>query len=232
MNGAGKVVCIGLNKTGTKTLKSYFVSWGLRNRSFDKDAFDLYRAGRTDEVLQSMEGFDTFEDWPWPLLYREIDARYPGARFILTTRISPERWFRSLCNMAVRMGPLNDFERHVYGYAMPHGRGGQHKKIYEAHNSAVREHFRDRPGKLLELCWEAGDGAGKLAEFLGLPEPAGPPRHANKSPRAYSGDSLALAWANLVIYQARWYGREWSRRIVGGVRRRLGDALGARPAQP
>ena len=221
MTRPSKIVGIGLNKTGTKTLKSYFRSWGLRNRSFELETFEQYRSGRVEEVLQSMEDYDAFEDWPWPLMFREIDERYPDARFILTTRKSPEAWFRSLCNMAVRMGPLKDFERHVYGHAMPQGHAEEHIRFYEAHNAAVREHFRDRPGKLLEICWEAGDDAAKLAEFLGMPVPEGPPVHANRSPRVYTGDSLAIAYANLVVFQAGWYSRQWANRIVAGVRRRL-----------
>lgn len=209
-----KVIGIGLNKTGTKTLKRYLEGWGLRHRSFELDAFQLYRAGRIDELLQSMEPFDSFGDWPWPLIYREIDARFPDARFILTTRKDSETWFRSLCNMAVRMGPLDDFERHVYGHAMPQGQRRDHVEFYERHNSEVREHFAGRAGKLLELCWENGDTVEKLAAFLNLEAPDIGPVHVNRSPAVYTGDSLVLAHANRIVFQSLWRLREGVRWVV------------------
>lgn len=214
-----KVVGIGLNKTGTKTLGRYLARWGYRNRSYDSNtttdspSFELLEAGRTDELLASMDEYDSFEDWPWPLLYREIDERYPDARFVLTTRSSPDVWFRSLCNMTVRLGPLELFEKRVYGSAMPQGRKREHVEIYEAHNRAVREHFADRPGKLLEICWDDGDDAAKLAKFLGLEGVDTSPLHVNRSPGGvYDGDSL---------WRARWEGWKY-RRLTGP------DALGTR----
>lgn len=221
MKARPKVIGVGLNKTGTKTLKRYLLLWGFRHRTYDLDAFRLYRAGKTKELLQSMEQSDSFEDWPWPLMYREIDERFPDAKFVLTTRKTPDVWFRSLCNMAVRMGPLKDFEKHIYGYAMPQGRRDEHVRIYEAHNQAVIEHFSDRPGKLLEICWEKGDGIEEVADFLGLETPDVPPVHANKSAKVYTGDSLLLAHANRIAFQTAWYARAGFNRVVAGVRRRL-----------
>lgn len=114
-----KIIGIGLNKTGTKTLGHYLKLWRFRQKTFDLDAFNLYRAGRIKELLEIMQQYDSFEDWPRPLMYREIDSNFPDARFVLTVCRSPEVWYRSLCKMAVRMGPLQKFEQHIYGYAMP-----------------------------------------------------------------------------------------------------------------
>lgn len=216
-----KVIGVGLNKTGTKTLRYYLQNWGYRHRSFELDAFERYRAGDTDALLDSMEDFDSFEDWPWPLLYREIDARFPDARFVLTLRKSPQTWYRSLCNMAVRMGPLDQFERHIYGHAMPQGRRNEHIAQYLAHNCAVTEHFQARPGKLLILCWEDGDDAATLAQFLGIDAPAEAPMHVNKSMRVYSGDSLLLAHINRIAFQAYWGVLTHARRL----RKKMRDGL-------
>ena len=41
-----------------------------------------------------VEQFDAFEDNPWPLLYRELDERFPGSKFILTRRPT-ENWINS-----------------------------------------------------------------------------------------------------------------------------------------
>lgn len=207
-----KVIGVGLNKTGTKTLRHCMQHWGYRHQSFDLKAFELYRAGKLDELLDWMEDFDSFEDWPWPLMYREIDQRFPGSRFILTLRDTPETWYRSLCKMAVRMGPLNDFERHIYGYAMPQGHRQEHIDYYETFNREVREYFRDRPEQLLTVCWEKGDDGTALAEFLGQESlPKAPPK-LNVSRRVYSGDSLWRAHLARIVFQ-------WKRRLRLALRR-------------
>lgn len=220
MQGATtKIFGVGLNKTGTKTLGYYLKHWGFRHKTYDIDAFDAYRAGRFGDVFEMMQDFDSFEDWPWPLMFRELDRQYPEARFVLTVRRDPETWYRSLCNMAVRMGPFNAFERHIYGYSMPQGRRREHIDFYNAHNRAVEEHFRDRPGKLLRLCWEDGDDAAGIAAFLGLDVDIPPARHVNRSSRAvYAGDNLLLAQANRVVYQTLWHAKRKVRRLLGARR--------------
>ncbi len=223
-----KVFGIGLNKTGTKTMGHYLQRWGYRNRTYDSNSttespsFRLYEQGRIDDLLDIMDDFDSCEDWPWPLLYRELDARFPHARFVLTVRRSPDAWFRSLCNMAVRLGPLPLYEKRVYGSGMPQGRKAAHVERYEAHNAEVEAYFADRPGKLLRLCWEDGDGARELADFLGLGDVDVSPLHANRSPsKVYSGDNLLLAHAHRLRYQYLTGPRSFGRRVTDALRRRL-----------
>lgn len=185
-----KVVGIGLNKTGTKTLRSCLIHWGYAHQSYDLEAFRAFQDGRTEAVLDGMETYDSFEDWPWPLMYREIDRRFPDARFVLTTRASPDAWYASLCKMAVRIGPLVNFEQQIYGHAEPQKHRAGYLAFYERHNAAVRAHFRDRPGKLLTLCWETGDGWSELARFLGEETPDRPLPHVNRTlPMVYGGDN-------------------------------------------
>ncbi len=200
-----KVVGIGLNKTGTKSLRGCLLHWGYNHFTFDLDSFHQYQRGDYDALWQTMRTHDSFEDWPWPLLYREIDAEFPGTKFILTVRKNPKVWFASLCKMAVRLGPLTDYEQHIYGYAMPHGHKDEHIQFYEAHNQAVEAHFKDRPEQLLKVCWENGDGWQELADFLGKPVPDQPFPHINKTVSLmYSGNSHVMAQLHrlsYVIYQ-------------------------------
>ena len=201
-----KVIGIGLNKTGTKTLGRHLKNFGLKHKTYDLEAFEAYRRGEIDALLDMMEDYDSFEDWPWPLMYREIDARFPDAKFVLTVRRSPDVWYRSLCHMAVRIGPLDEFEQYIYGYAMPQGHRAEHVRFYERHNAAVEAHFADRPGKLLRLCWGAGDDAQDLADFLGIEDaPELPALHVNRSENwVYTGPNRVLAELNRWAYQSGW----------------------------
>ncbi|MEM6641250.1 MAG: sulfotransferase [Pseudomonadota bacterium] len=226
-----KIVGIGLNKTGTKTLGHYLARWGYRNRSYDSNttrespAFRLYEAGDIDALMAIVEQHDSFEDWPWPLLYEEIDARFDDVKFVLTTRASSDTWFRSLCNMAVRIGPMPLFEKTVYGFARPHGHKSEFVTRYEAHNASVRAYFEHRPDDLLELCWENGDNAETLAQFVGVNGVDTSPLHSNRSPATvYSGNSRFRA--TLARWHYLWLGAPHSlgRRIRDAVARRIGRA--------
>lgn len=176
-----KIVGIGMNKTGTTTLAMCLTYLGYRHLSCHRESFEQLRRGDTAAVLRTMEGYDSFEDWPWPLMYQEIDRHFPDARFILTTRKDPETWFRSLCRYAKYTGPT-EYRRHIYGHYIPHGYDNEHIRIYLDHNQAVREYFRNRPHKLVELCWELGDGWEELGTFLGVTPPTRRLPHANRSP--------------------------------------------------
>jgi hypothetical protein len=216
-----KIIGIGLNKTGTKTLGFYLKQWGFQHRTFDLDAFNMYRDGRVEELLEIMQRYDSFEDWPWALIFREIDAHFSAARFVLTVRRSPEVWYRSLCKMAVRMGPLNQFEQHIYGYSMPQGHRYEHLQYYKQHNQAVAEHFRGRPSKLLKVCWETGDQPQVLVDFLGLNVTETQPQHINRSPTVYSGENIYLAHANRILFQTWWRAKRRAYGIIKGTCRPL-----------
>lgn len=177
-----KVFGIGLNKTGTKTLGACFRTLGLRNRSYDPELLECYFRREFRSVFEVTDQFDSFEDWPWPLMYRELDERYSEAKFILTLRKSSETWFNSLCRHALRTGPTRAREI-AYGYPMPMDNPGHHISFYESHNRSVVEYFSDRPGKLLVLSWEEQPTWKTICDFLGcatIPLIAIP--HENKSP--------------------------------------------------
>jgi hypothetical protein len=222
-----KVFGIGLNKTGTKTLARYLRQLGYRHRSYDSNnvyespSFDLYAAGETEALLSIADEFDSAEDWPWPLLFRDLDKRYPTAKFVLTVRSSAERWFRSLCNMAVRLGPLPLYEKMVYGYSMPQGHFEELADIYHRHEQEVLAHFQGRPEKLLRICWDDGDAeVERLAQFLGAQAGALQPAHVNASPkRLYEGDSLPIAHINRIAYQQFYGPKSLPSRVAGRLRR-------------
>lgn len=153
--------------------------WGFRHISNDRSAVQLFFDGRIDRLIDILHKYDSCDDWPWALIYREIDEAFPGSKFILTKRVTSDAWFDSLCSHAERTGPSVQRLR-IYGYAMPHGQKEAHIRFYEKHNETVEKYFGDKPERLLVVCWEEGDGWEELGRFLGLEPPAGPLPHANK----------------------------------------------------
>ena len=152
-----KIVGIGLGQTGTSTLAACLRHFGYRHKTWDKALYDAYARGDMAAIDRVLDAYDSFDDWPWPMLYREIDQRYPGSKFILTLRDNPETWLRSLETHARRR--VNRTRIWQF-YGMAHGRFEAEKarQRYLQHAEDVRRYFKDRPEDFLEVCCERGDG--------------------------------------------------------------------------
>jgi len=147
----------------------------------DREAFALWRLGEVQAVLEMMEHADSFEDWPWPFLYREASERFPDARFVLTTRRDEATWLESLALHVERHGRTSfNYRRYIYGVDDPRAEPQRFLEVYRAHNAAVRAYFAERPGRLLEIRWEDGLGWEPLCRFLGQPVPDVPLPHLNR----------------------------------------------------
>jgi hypothetical protein len=194
-----KVVGIGLNKTGTTTLAACLRRLGYaRHATCDYGLLAGYRNGDVEAIFRCIEANDSFEDWPFPLAYREIFDRFgERARFVLTTRKDARTWVESLKAHALRTPPVGHTRLLAYGYNYPHGLETEHIAIYERHNAEVRDFFRRRQAEhlLLEVCWERGDGWKELCGFLRTPAPDAPFPHENPGSRPVSE---ARAAENLV----------------------------------
>ncbi len=175
-----KVFGIGLNKTGTTTLGECGRALGYTSTTCDRRLLHtVVRKGDFGAVEEVIAANDLFEDWPWPLIYKECDELVPGSKFILTTRKTPDIWFRSLEKHSMRTWPLYHCRSLAFGVAYPRGNKRELIEFYERHNDEVRSYFANRPGDLLELCWGRGDGWEELCEFLDVPVPDEPFPHAN-----------------------------------------------------
>jgi type II secretion system protein G len=181
--GRLKVFGLGLNKTGTTTLGKCLRHFGYRHVSCRRDLLERLRAADLEPIFKVIDEYDSFEDWPFPLMYRELFSRYGDrARYILTTRSSPQRWLESLKSHALRTPTDQQCRTLVYGFDYPHGHESDHLAFYDRHNANVRAFFRDQDAQhlFLDLCWERGDGWQQLCPFLSLPIPAIPFPHSNR----------------------------------------------------
>lgn len=155
-----KVIGIGLNKTGTKTLSSCLWLLGYRKQaSFDWDLLEKCRNGEFEEIFRTMEENESFEDWPYPLMYRELFFRFgDGARYILTKRRDAQTWLDSLKKHALRTSPDRHARALAYGYNYPHGAEQHHLDFYRRHNEEVVGFFNQQNASylLLEISWDSG----------------------------------------------------------------------------
>ena len=124
-------------------------------------------------ALAEAARFESFEDWPWFLIFRELDEKFPSSKFILTVRKDTETYVKSLQGHHEREGiRRSDFVKPdwwdvVFGVEPADWDYQKSAERYERHNQQVLDYFGSRRGRdLLVVCWEEGDGWSQLAEFL------------------------------------------------------------------
>lgn len=196
-----KIFGVGMSKTGTTTLARCFEILGLGpHKSYDYQLkHKLLEEKNLDYVLAQADNYRTFEDSPWYHIYRELDQRYPGSKFILTVRKDSLTHAKSSWAHGVRRGLRSGGIDPKYLE--------EKVRIYEEHNNGVLEYFKDRPNDLLVLCWENGDGWEKLCSFLEVPVPKDQPiphsnqgRYRSPLPRSISESGPY----NAVLRGAHW----------------------------
>ena len=176
-----KIFGIGLNKTGTTTLGQCGKILGYRCTSCDRNLLeDVVLRNDFTRVKQTVSHYNFFEDWPWPLIYKELDHLYPGSKFILTTRNNEYNWLESLKSHSLRTHPTIHCRKLAYGYNYPQKHELQYLEFYKRHNDKVRTYFKGRDNDFIDICWENGDGFEKLCNFLKCDIPDIPLPHANK----------------------------------------------------
>ena len=176
MNEA-KIFGIGFHKTATTSLAQalsklgYRVCgpFGIKDRNIQTKVYEI--------AFAKVEEYDAFQDNPWPIIYKELDQKYPGSKFILTTRPT-DKWIKSAIKY---FGSKNTpMRKWIYGVGNPKGNEDIYIERYERHNREVQEYFQNRPDDLLVISLTEGEGWEKLCPFLGkeIPEFSFP--HANK----------------------------------------------------
>ena len=174
-----KVFGIGFHKTATTSLADALSYLGYRvagpnwvdHPNIAEEVYEL--------AFDLVNRFDAFQDNPWPILYKELDRKFPRSKFILTLRPS-EDWIRSVVNhFNEKETPMRQW---IYGTGNPKGNENTYLARYERHNREVMEHFRERCEQLLVFNITAGEGWTKLCPFLGVPVPAIPFPCANTAP--------------------------------------------------
>lgn len=143
-----------------------------------------FALGRPVDFDAVFHGFRATVDWPACNAWRELAARYPQARVVLSVR-DPAAWYRSIMN-TIYLGSQQsvaseDPQRRAHGemvFALIWdgifgGRMDDEAHViacYEAHNARVKAEIP--PERL--LVYEVGSGWEPLCAFLEVPVPATP----------------------------------------------------------
>lgn len=208
-----KIFGIGLNKTGTSSLKQAIEILGFGPAVSQRE---VARAGLVNEVLLRgeyeraldwAEEYRVFEDRPWNVhdMYRRLDERFPDSRFVLTVR-DEENWWRSLERWVTVVKP-ESLPRYLVHLALQELDKDAAIESFRRYNAEVVAYFRNTdPDKLMVVDFAAGVGWDALCDFLGRPTPEVEFPHANRQghrdrppgaparrPRKHGDDSLQLA---------------------------------------
>ena len=223
-----KIFGIGLSKTGTTSLAAALGILGYKTK--DNPGIDHYAPGdlatSIDEAL--LAEYDAFTDTPIPCFYRELDERFPGSRFILTTR-EMEGWLNSCRKQFTQKLADKQNAAHNHLFLDLYGCTVYNEKMfregYEKFTRGVKDYFRDRPHDLLVMDVAGGDGWKDLCSFLNEPVPDIPFPKANVTRIRWMKIEDVVAVAREAGTQAR----NFHRRAIGGADdnrlRRLIDSI-------
>ena len=185
-----RIFGIGYQKTATTSLHHALDILGFESAHWKSAhwAKAIWREMTRGGYSNTLERSYALCDFPIALLYRQLDAAYPGSKFILTVRDTAE-WLESVRAHwnpevnAFRAGWDGDaFSNRVHFLA--YGREDFDAETmaarYEAHNREVAQYFRKRWFDLLTMNMSAGAGWPELCDFLGCEKPR------QDYPRAYA----------------------------------------------
>lgn len=178
-----KVFGIGWAKTGTTTLGRCFQILGYEHQSQRLDLVQDIRDDNFSRIFSVASAKQSFEDWPWIILFKEMDKKFPGSKFVLTIR-DEQKWLRSYRNMLLSQKKaskeMNEIRRILYDLPFPNVTDEQLIIRYKKHNRDVIRYFSHRPNALLVVNWEKDNNWNKLCDFLGKDIPGDVFPHENK----------------------------------------------------
>jgi len=189
-----KIFGIGLNKTGTTSLKTAMdeLDYVVGHQPSAELLMDDWAKRDFSSIVSYCKTAQFFQDVPFskPYTFVVLDHEFPNSKFILTVRDTAEQWYNSLTKFHAkkwgkegRIPTKEDLQKAPYiyeGWAWKINRMSYHtpenepyKKdvmlnFYKGYNASVKEYFRHRPEDLLVLNVAENGSYQKLCEFLGV----------------------------------------------------------------
>ena len=188
-----KIFGIGNNKTGTTSLRIAMKELGytVGVQTPAERLLEDWAKRDFKKIIRHCRTGEFFQDFPFcvPYTFVILDHEFPGSKFILTVRDSPEQWYDSLTRFhskkwgvdgkiptkedlqnATYIWKGRPWEANRYSYDTPESE--PYKKdilirSYVNYNESVIEYFRHRPEDLLILNVAKKGAYKKLGDFLG-----------------------------------------------------------------
>ncbi len=186
-----KVFFIGLNKTATTTMyhTAQMLGFKVANQTVGEVlSVDWMEEGRFDRLENYIATAEVFQDVPFSLpgFYKELSARYPKAKFVLTLRDTPEQWFNSTVKFHQKQmakgtfgaelpedvlylykGWAATFAKYAFQYPeVPQKDKNHYIAVYNQHHADVLAHFNSQPERLLVLNAAEQGALHQLLDFL------------------------------------------------------------------
>ena len=183
-----KIICVGLNKTGTTSLHRAFkilnfksIHYQGKEGNIKKIIYDNYING--NKLLKGIENYDVYSDWNnanTNFLFKQLDKQYPKSKFILNTR-DIDSWLKSRENHVNSIPNLKNKQAENPENTWYNIDKEAWVKVYKEHHREVLKYFEDREDDLLIFNLFEGDSWEKICNFLNKPIPKEPFPNANKS---------------------------------------------------
>lgn len=175
-----KIFGIGMQRTGTSTMTQALEVLGYESEHFPAGLW----GNRSHPVLFEN---NAFFDNPIPIIYQELDERFPESKFILTIR-DEDDWLQSCEHLFTEK--RGDFgfdkserikEMHHALYGTNHFDAEVFRAAFRRHNREVKEYFSNRCDDLLIIDIGQEDKWTPLCSFLGADHPEQPFPHKHSS---------------------------------------------------
>ncbi|MBN1217184.1 MAG: hypothetical protein JXA99_17320 [Candidatus Lokiarchaeota archaeon] len=178
-NQNNKIFCIGLSRTGTKSLTAalYILGFNIVHYPHDEEVFKaLYTGAYKFDLLDDYDGISDITVAPY---YAQLDKLYPNSKFILTLR-DKEAWLNSFEKHWSERNPFDDptqseiymeirrfLRASVYGtYEFNRERMSY---VYDLHIKNTLDYFKNKHDSLLLLNIFEKNPWKHLCEFLKVP---------------------------------------------------------------
>lgn len=173
-----KVFAMALHRSGSKSMAEALEVLGIPS---------LFACSMS-ELYENLDRYDGFTHDPVTIAFKELDARYPGSKFLFLWREKKDwletcRRFPNLepdhtpspqaTEIRTRLYRSIPFDEEIYS------------QVYDDVLADVREYFRERPDDLLFLNVTEGEGWEKLCPFLGKGIPRRPFPKKNTAKQTY-----------------------------------------------
>ena len=173
-----RIFGIGMQKTATTSLHRALIMLGYDSAHWKTAhwAKAIWEEMKRYGTSTTLERSYALCDLPIPLLFRELDAAYPGSKFILTLR-DEDAWVESVRAHWSDENPFRvQWDTDPFTHRIHTELYGRRKfdeqvmrERYRRHNTEVLEYFKARPRDLLVMNMSTGAGWYELCGFLRKP---------------------------------------------------------------